>query len=476
VSGSFIGRVLRDQYRCPESFLKFELKSELSGRAEYFKFGVDATCYGRSSRSSTYSPAKVSLPDAMSDVEVQGNQVALPFDPTEIIDNLRQEAYAHNDSGFTALARKAYYFARPLTNAFVRRQVQRFHARNWQEIQFPRWPVETTVENICERLLLLSLQASGAKEIPFVWFWPRGHRGCVMMTHDVETPDGRDFCSTLMGIDESFGIPASFQIVPEGRYQVTAEFLDSIRSRGFEVDVQDLNHDGRLFDRRQEFLRRAALINRYGTEFGARGFRAAVLYRKPEWFADLKFSYDMSIPNVAHLDPQRGGCCTVFPYFIGKMLELPVTTVQDYMLFHLLKQRSTDLWKEQSELILQKNGLMSFIVHPDYMIDQDAREVYVGLLKFLRELSQKTPLWFALPRDVDSWWRARSAMEIVKDGDSWKIEGECADRAALAFARVVDGKVVYELADQRTTETAPGAKARAASATRNYSTHGPKFS
>ena len=31
----------------------------------------------------------------------------------------------------------------------------------------------------------------------------------------------------------------------------------------------------------------------------------------------LDFSFDMSIPNVAHLDPQRGGCCTIMPYFIG---------------------------------------------------------------------------------------------------------------------------------------------------------------
>jgi hypothetical protein len=28
----------------------------------------------------------------------------------------------------------------------------------------------------------------------------------------------------------------------------------------------------------------------------------------------LCFAYDMSIPNVAHLDPQRGGCCTIMPF------------------------------------------------------------------------------------------------------------------------------------------------------------------
>ena len=53
----------------------------------------------------------------------------------------------------------------------------------------------------------------------------------------------------------------------------------------------------------------------------------------------------MSVPNVAHLEPQRGGCCTVMPYFVGDVLELPLTTIQDYSLFHILGDYSTTLWK-----------------------------------------------------------------------------------------------------------------------------------
>ena len=60
------------------------------------------------------------------------------------------------------------------------------------------------------------------------------------------------------------------------------------------------------------------------------------------------FAYDMSVPNVAHLDPQRGGCCTVMPYFIGKILEIPVTDVQDYTLFNILEDFSIELWKKQT--------------------------------------------------------------------------------------------------------------------------------
>ena len=60
------------------------------------------------------------------------------------------------------------------------------------------------------------------------------------------------------------------------------------------------------------------------------------MYREQQWFDAFEFSYDMSVPNVAHLEPQRGGCCTVMPYFVGDILELPLTTTQDYSLFHIL--------------------------------------------------------------------------------------------------------------------------------------------
>jgi hypothetical protein len=154
----------------------------------------------------------------------------------------------------------------------------------------------------------------------------------------------------------------------------------------------------------------------------------------------------MSVPNVAHLDPQRGGCCTVMPFFIGNVLEIPLTTSQDYTLFHVLGERSIDLWKAQVDLILGKNGLMSFIVHPDYVIEHDTLSVYKGLLNYLRELREKTPIWSALPAEIDSWWRARSKMSVVREGNSWRVEGDDTKRAVLAYANIVNGKITYELA------------------------------
>lgn len=443
-----LGHALNDRYRCPDGFFDFVLGERASSDAGYFQFGPDAICYGRTCSGTPRPHPESAAYDAMGDVKIEGAKLRLPFDPTEIIDNLRLERYASGpatDNSFKRFLRKLYYLVRPLTNLAVRRQVQKFNARHWKKRVFPRWPVDATVENICETVMLLSMKAKGIDRVPFVWFWPDGFSGCLLMTHDVETAAGRDLCEKLMNVDDSFGMKAAFGIVPEERYEVSSSFLESIRSRGFEVAVQDLNHDGRLFDSKEQFLRRVKAINGYGRAYGAKGFRAAVLYRNPEWFAGLEFAYDMSVPNVAHLDPQHGGCSTVMPYFIGDVLEFPVTTTQDYTLFHVLNERSIDLWKSQVDLILRKNGLVTFIVHPDYVMEPGALSVYESLLRHLGELRNTKAIWCALPSEINAWWRARSKMSVVEHRDSWRIEGEGAERAVLAYAKICNGKLAYEV-------------------------------
>jgi hypothetical protein len=232
--------------------------------------------------------------------------------------------------------------------------------------------------------------------------------------------------------------------VPENRYNVTNEYLDSVWNRGFEVIVQDLNHDGRLFRNRKDYLSRVEKINAYGKQYGATGFRSAVLYRNQMWFDKLKFSYDMSVPNVAHLEPQRGGCCTVMPYFVGDILELPVTTTQDYALFNYLNEYSIDLWKRQIELIMEKHGLINFIVHPDYIEEPRECNVFKDLLAHLAKLRDEKKLWIPLPGEVDRWWRQRAKMTIVEDQHGVRIEGEGSERARVAYASEKDGKLAFE--------------------------------
>ena len=450
-----IDQPVLDYYRCPENLVGFELAGRLSEDAGYFCFGPDTICYGRS-LSGFRSPRAIGpLYDALTDATGDGGTVRLPFDPNDIVDNLRLERYRHQEersgTGVTgsAFVRKLYYWLRPFLGVSVRKHVQRAYLNDWKKIPFPRWPVDRTVDRLLERLLVLSMQARGIHTVPFVWFWPDRATSCAIMTHDVEDLTGRDFCSRLMDLDDAAGIKSAFQIVPEGRYPVPDGLLQEIRSRGFEINVHDLNHSGRLFSSRDDFFRLAERINECGRTFGAQGFRSGALYRNQAWFGALDFSYDMSVPSVAHLDPQRGGCCTVMPFFIGTLLELPVTTIQDYSLFHILNDYAIDVWKQQIASITEQHGLVSFIVHPDYIIGKRARASYQALLEHLARMREERNIWIPLPRDVNRWWRDRSQMTVVCDGGGrWRIEGAGKERARLAYATLDGDALVYTIQDQ----------------------------
>lgn len=432
-------------YRCPERYVRLAQKSALSRTKGYFRFGGDTVCFGTYCGQHTSDSPANGLYDALLDTTVAEGTTVLPFDLNELVENLRCELYAHDWHGerFKSTLAKLYYLVRPALPFVVRNYLKKLHLKGWQDLPFPRWPVDCSVDNLLTHILQLLVRSSEAKRIPFIWFWPEGASSCAIVTHDVETESGQDLCSNLMDIDDSFGIKASFQIVPEERYPVSAQFLASIRERGFEVVVHDLNHDGHLYSDKDQFLERAAKINSYGEQYRADGFRAAVLYRKPLWFDALKFSYDMSIPNVAHLDPQHGGCCTVMPFFIGNVLELPVTTTQDYMLFHLLDDYSTRLWKRQSELIMEKHGLISFIVHPDYIIKARERHIYAELLAYLTDLRRSKDVWITTPGQVNRWWRQRAEMRLVEDGEDLRIEGAGSERARIAFASEQNGQLIF---------------------------------
>lgn len=124
-------------------------------------------------------------------------------------------------------------------------------------------------------------------------------------------------------------------------------------------------------------------------------------------------------------------------------MELPLTAIQDYSLFSILGDYSIEIWKQQIDLIIKKNGLISFISHPDYLIEKRARNVYTELLAYLSQLRADKKLWFALPGDVDRWWRNRHQMQLVSVGDSWRIVGPDKDRARIAYASLDGDSVVY---------------------------------
>ena len=438
---------LREYLRIPEGLLVCPAVNadELPIAPGFFRFRGQ-TCYGRSSSGTTLDARRA----AEFDVPFDAERAGLPFIFAEVIDNLRFERYrqmvTHKREVFAGktLFRKLYGAVWPVP--LLRRGLQRAYFSDWKTLPFPTWPVDVTVDALHREYLRLVMRMSGINKIPFIWFWPEGAGSCLTTTHDVETSAGRDFTSRLMDLDDSFGIRASFQVVPEERYAVPDDYIAEIKARGFEFNVHDLNHDGNLYQDWEQFEGRAKSINAYVRQYRARGFRAGSMYRRQDWYAAFEFAYDMSVPNVAHLEPMRGGCCTVMPYFIGDILELPLTLTEDYSLFYILQEYSLDLWKRQLRTIRQQNGLMSILVHPDYVIEKRARGTYENLLCYLNELRAKEDVWFALPGEINDWWRARSEMKLVPKPGGWEIVGPSSERARLAYAVSEGDQLAYEIA------------------------------
>jgi hypothetical protein len=443
-----VNQTFLDYYRCPQEFARGVLDCALWSKHGATPFEAKGVCRGGQRDGAPRDRGVGSSRDLTQDVAFQ-DVIPASCDPDEIVEHLRLERYydpsAMEGLRSSSLAKRLYYCVRPFLSVGVRRHLQKFRLADWGAIRFPHWPVDTTVEQVHETMLRLCLEAQPDRRIPFIWFWPEGFRSCAIVTHDVEAEKGRAFCRELMDLDEGFEIRSSFQLVPEERYDLSAALLEEMRFRGFEINVHDLNHDGKLFSSEREFFERVGRINQYAREFGADGFRSGALYRNVAWYRGLKFSYDMSVPNVAHLDPQRGGCCTVMPYFIGEILELPVTTIQDYSLFHILEQYSADLWKQQIGQIIEQHGLASVIVHPDYILKPRAQSVYKTLLRHLADLRSQEETWITLPGEVNRWWRARSEMSLVRRGHNWVIEGPEKHRARIAYALLRGHDLAYEL-------------------------------
>jgi hypothetical protein len=435
--------------RCPEDIVS-SILSQSQSAPERGDTPTAGNANGIAGNRPPFDPLKL-LRNLQSPVQAPGQLYSRLSEFDNAIGVLRMEKYVDNSTSsenhklLKLLVRRCYYALRPLFPVSFRKHLQRIALRGWDAKPFPVWPVDLTTEKLMEGIWQQLLTVYGQKELPFIWFWPDDRTSCCIMTHDVETHVGRDFCKRMMEMEKLHGISSAFEIVPEERYEVPVEYLQEIRDGGCEVCLHGLNHDGHLFSSESLFLARSKKINAYAKSWGAVGFRSPVMYRNLEWLHALQFSYDMSVPNVAHLDPQHGGCCTVMPYFIGDILELPLTTTQDYSLFHILQQRTLDLWKKQIEMIREKHGLLSFIIHPDYVNEQWSSEFYDSLLGYLAELRSNHAVWIALPREVDDWWRARRKMKLIQNNGTWKICGTQAGRARVAYASLQNGQVVYRV-------------------------------
>ena len=268
--------------------------------------------------------------------------------------------------------------------------------------------------------------------------WPQGKKFALVLSHDVDGRKGYDNCLKLAELEEKLGFRSNFNFVPECYGQISLGLLDELRSRGFEVAVHGLKHDGRLFLSKSIFDRQAARINAYLKKWKTEGFTSPSMLHNLDWTGALNIKYSISTFDTDPFEPQPDGVGTIFPFVVYKksaqhsacplelrrqpdystgavssqlpsppsegstsdlrrlssvlcplssaqaseidsfFIEMPYTVPQDSTLFVILRDMTIDIWKRKLDWIAEKGAMALLNTHPDYMNDKGrwGREEY----------------------------------------------------------------------------------------------------
>ncbi len=302
-------------------------------------------------------------------------------------------------------AKRMYYDLKPLLPRPVIGWLRRAYGRDDDRAGALGWPSESRYADFLQAVLADVLGRRGLDRATYVSLWPDDRRLAFVLTHDVERAEGHHFVMQVVELEERYGFRSSFNFVPE-RYRTDPGLVFELKARGFEVGVHDLNHDGKLFRSRENFDARVARINAELARTGAAGFRAALTHRNPEWMQALNVEYDLSFFDSDPFEPIPGGTMSLWPFMLGRFVELPYTLVQDYTLTKVLGETTPHLWLEKVDVIAARRGMALLNSHPDYLRTRKTWNVYEA---FLAQMAPRTDLWHALPREVARWWRARNA-------------------------------------------------------------------
>ena len=304
-------------------------------------------------------------------------------------------------------ANQIYYRFKPYLPWQLRMAVRRIVARSQRRVSQDTWPIN---------------EAAG--QAPPDWpGWPEGKQFALVLTHDVEGVRGLEKCRRLMALEQRLGFCSSFNFIPEGTYRVSRELREELGQNGFEVGVHDLRHDGKLYWRRSQYPENARSINHYLHEWQASGFRSGFMLHHRDCLHDLDLKYDTSTFDTDPFEPQPDGVNTIFPFWVPRTdgsgyVELPYTLPQDSTLFLVLKEKTTEIWKQKLAWLARCGGMVLVNVHPDYIgFERDGLEVAEYPVAFYEELlthiatKYQGAYWNVLPREVAGWYRENCVPE-----------------------------------------------------------------
>jgi hypothetical protein len=129
------------------------------------------------------------------------------------------------------------------------------------------------------------------------------------------------------------------------------------------------------------------------------------MMRNPEWLQALQIEYDLSFFDTDPHEPMPGGTMSIWPFFLGRFVELPFTLMEDCTLTKILGETTPRLWLRKADFVERYRGMVLVNTHPDYLLDPATWKVYTD---FLGAMRRRDGYWHALPCEVACWWRIRA--------------------------------------------------------------------
>jgi hypothetical protein len=309
--------------------------------------------------------------------------------------------------------KRLFYTVKPMIPRRVQILLRRRLAVHKREKHSHIWPIDIT-----------------SAQPPKGWSgWPEGKQFALVLSHDVDTIRGYNNVLKVAELEERMVFRSCFSFVPERYGRVSLDLLDQLRTRGFDVAVHGLKHDGKLFLSKRTFDRQALRINGYLKKWRTEGFTSPSMQRNLEWMTALNIDYSTSTFDTDPFEPQPDGAGTIFPFVVYRtssqltahssqpnsccneplpmssdlpssyelsamsnelspmssdlpcshepsamscepsscFIELPYTVPQDSTLFVILLEKTINIWKRKLDWVAEKGGMALLNTHPDYM-------------------------------------------------------------------------------------------------------------
>jgi peptidoglycan/xylan/chitin deacetylase (PgdA/CDA1 family) len=238
-------------------------------------------------------------------------------------------------------------------------------------------------------------------------FYPNGYNNAVVLTHDVDHIIGFNNIPRILELEERMGFKSCWNIVPY-KYKIDPGIIRLIQDAGHEIGVHGYNHDGKLYSSIKVFSERVPYINQAIVKYKASGFRSPMVHHNLAWLQNLNIKYDASCFDYDPFQPFPNSTGVIWPFIVGKFVELPYTLPQDHTLFYVLKQKNIDIWKNKIDWLVKNKGMILTLTHPDYLTKNKHYNMYVELLEYLRTINNA---WYCLPREITDWWVEREEKE-----------------------------------------------------------------